>query len=113
MVVLFYYILIISAIVLLAGSLPFLVQSQPSVDSEKLSAYECGFEPFGDARETFDVHFYLVGIMFIAFDVEIAFLFPWALVYQAGDSSMFEVFFILCLVFIAGFIFEYRLNVLD
>jgi NADH-quinone oxidoreductase subunit A len=44
--------------------------------SEKLSAYECGFEPFGDARQSFDVSFYLVGLMFLIFDVEIAFLFP-------------------------------------
>lgn len=110
---LFYYILVILAIVVLAASLPFLVQSQPAVSSEKLSAYECGFEPFGDARDTFDVHFYLVGIMFIAFDVEIAFLFPWVLTYGSGDQGIFEIFFLLCLIFIAGFVFEYRLNVLD
>ena len=47
--------------------------------SEKVSAYECGFEPFDEARKTFDIHFYIVAILFIIFDVEIAFLFPWAI----------------------------------
>jgi NADH-quinone oxidoreductase subunit A len=47
-----------------------------SPEAEKFSAYECGFEPFGDSRETFDVQYYLVGIMFLIFDIEVAFLFP-------------------------------------
>jgi len=59
---------IITALVLILG------QEVPSV--EKVSSYECGFEPFGDARDNFDVTFYLVGLLFLIFDVEIAFLFP-------------------------------------
>ena len=63
------------AVVIVLAS--FLVARQKP-DSEKLSAYECGFEPFADARSKFDVRFYLVAILFIIFDLEVAFLFPWA-----------------------------------
>ena len=68
-----------------------------SPDSEKLSAYECGFEAFDDARSKFDVRFYLVSILFIIFDLEIAFLFPWAVQLKEYRSSRFlfyDVFFI-------------------
>ena len=58
-------------------AVPFLIAPQ-APDSEKLSAYECGFNAFGDARMKFDVRFYLVSILFIIFDLEVAFLFPWA-----------------------------------
>lgn len=109
---LLYYLISIFGIVLLAGSLPFLLQSFPFVDSERVSAYECGFEPFGDARDTFDVHFYLVGLIFIVFDIEIVFLMPWALTYN-NNSTIFELFFVLCVIFIAGFVFESRARVLD
>lgn len=54
------------------------IAAKQKPDAEKLSPYECGFEPFGDARSKFDVRFYLVSILFIIFDLEIAFLFPWA-----------------------------------
>ena len=64
----------LAAIILLAS----LVVARQSPDREKISAYECGFEPFGDARQRFDVRFYLVAILFIIFDLEVAFLFPWA-----------------------------------
>jgi len=76
MLFLLYYLIAIALIVLFAGALPFILQSFPYVDSDRVSAYECGFEPFGDARDTFDVHFYLVGLMFIVFDIEIVFLIP-------------------------------------
>jgi len=67
-------------------AIPFVVAlNRP--DKEKLSAYECGFEPFSDARSTFDVRFYLVAILFIIFDLEIAFLFPWAV--SLGDIGVF------------------------
>lgn len=88
------------------------MQSFPYTDSERVSAYECGFEPFGDARDTFDVHFYLVGLIFIVFDIEIVFLMPWALTYN-NDVASFELFALLTLIFIAGFIFESRAKVLD
>ena len=59
-------------------------------DSEKLSPYECGFDPFDDARSKFDIRFYLVAILFIIFDLEVAFLFPWAVVF--GDIGFFGFF---------------------
>ncbi len=82
-------------------------------DSEKLSPYECGFEPFEDARIRFDVRYYLVAILFIIFDLEVAFLFPWAV--SLGDIGLFG--FWSMLVFLAvltvGFIYEWRKGALE
>jgi NADH-quinone oxidoreductase subunit A len=82
-------------------------------DAEKLSAYECGFEPFGDARQRFDVRFYLVAILFIIFDLEVAFLFPWAV--ALGDIGLFG--FWSMVVFLAvltvGFIYEWQKGALE
>jgi len=82
-------------------------------DSEKLSPYECGFEAFEDARMKFDVRYYLVAILFILFDLEIAFLFPWAVVLQ--DIGWFG--FISMLVFlgilVVGFIYEWKKGALE
>ena len=82
-------------------------------DPEKLSAYECGFEPFQDSRMEFDVRFYLVAILFIIFDLEIAFLFPWAIslgnIGILGFSSMMIFLFILTI----GFIYEWKKGALD
>ena len=82
-------------------------------DPEKLSAYECGFEPFNDSRMEFDVRFYLVAILFIIFDLEIAFLFPWAIslgnIGGLGFISMMIFLFILTI----GFIYEWKKGALD
>ena len=82
-------------------------------DPEKLSAYECGFEPFNDSRMEFDVRFYLVAILFIIFDLEIAFLFPWAIslgkIGILGFISMMIFLFILTV----GFIYEWKKGALD
>jgi NADH-quinone oxidoreductase subunit A len=82
-------------------------------DSEKLAAYECGFDPFGDARGQFDVRFYLVAILFIIFDLEVAFLFPWAV--ALGDIGLFG--FWSMVVFLAvltiGFVYEWRKGALE
>ena len=82
-------------------------------DKEKLSAYECGFEPFEDARVKFDVRFYLVAILFIIFDLEVAFLFPWAislsLIGLVGYLSMMIFLFILTV----GFVYEWKKGALD
>ena len=82
-------------------------------DPEKLSAYECGFEAFGDSRMEFDVRFYLVAILFIIFDLEIAFLFPWAIslgsIGPLGFWSMMIFLFILTI----GFIYEWKKGALD
>jgi NADH-quinone oxidoreductase subunit A len=82
-------------------------------DPEKLSVYECGFEPFNDSRMEFDVRFYLVAILFIIFDLEIAFLFPWAIslgnIGTLGFCSMMIFLFILTV----GFIYEWKKGALD
>ena len=82
-------------------------------DPEKLSTYECGFEAFNDSRMEFDVRFYLVAILFIIFDLEIAFLFPWAIslgnIGLLGFSSMMIFLFILTI----GFIYEWKKGALD
>jgi NADH-quinone oxidoreductase subunit A len=82
-------------------------------DKEKLSPYECGFDPFGDARVRFDVRYYLVAILFIIFDLEVAFLFPWAV--ALGDIGMFG--FWSMIVFLAiltiGFIYEWKKGALE
>ena len=87
--------------------------SPKNPDPEKLSAYECGFEAFGDSRMEFDVRFYLVAILFIIFDLEIAFLFPWAIslgnIGLLGFSSMMIFLFILTI----GFIYEWKKGALD
>ena len=87
--------------------------SPKNPDPEKLSAYECGFEAFGDSRMEFDVRFYLVAILFIIFDLEIAFLFPWAVslgnIGPLGFWSMMIFLFILTI----GFIYEWKKGALD
>ena len=89
------------------------IASPNNPDPEKLSAYECGFEPFQDSRMEFDVRFYLVAILFIIFDLEIAFLFPWAIslgnIGLLGFSSMMIFLFILTV----GFIYEWKKGALD
>ena len=80
---------------------------------EKLSAYECGFEPFNDSRMKFDVRFYLVAILFIIFDLEIAFLFPWAISLGNLGSSGFWSMMIFLFILTVGFIYEWKKGVLD
>jgi NADH-quinone oxidoreductase subunit A len=98
------------AVAMVSGS--FLLGRQRP-DSEKLSPYECGFEPFEDARIRFDVRYYLVAILFIIFDLEVAFLFPWAV--SLGDIGLFG--FWSMVVFLAvltiGFIYEWRKGALE
>ncbi len=88
-------------------AIPFVVALK-NPDKEKLSAYECGFEAFGDARGQFDVRFYLVAILFIIFDLEIAFLFPWAIVLkEVGVFGFWSMMVFLALLTI-GFIYEWK-----
>ena len=91
---------------------PFLVAyKQP--DPEKLSAYECGFNAFDDARMKFDVRFYLVAILFIIFDLEVTFLFPWAVVYgQLGVYGFWSMMVFLA-VLTVGFIYEWKKGALE
>ena len=90
-----------------------LILSPNQPDPEKLSAYECGFEPFEDSRGEFDVRFYLVAILFIIFDLEIAFLFPWAI--SLGKIGIFGFISMMIFLFILtiGFIYEWKKGALD
>ena len=82
-------------------------------DSEKLSAYECGFNAFDDARMKFDVRFYLVAILFIIFDLEVSFLFPWAVAFgQVGLFGFWSMMVFLAVLTI-GFIYEWRKGALE
>ena len=87
--------------------------SPKNPDSQKLSAYECGFEAFSDSRMEFDVRFYLVAILFIIFDLEIAFLFPWAISLGNLGSLGFWSMMIFLLVLTIGFIYEWKKGALD
>lgn len=82
-------------------------------DPEKLSPYECGFEPFADARGKFDVRFYLVSILFIIFDLEVAFLFPWAVTLGKIGAFGFWSMVIFLGVLTVGFIYEWKKGALD
>ena len=91
---------------------PFLV-AYNSPDPEKLSAYECGFNAFDDARMKFDVRFYLVAILFIIFDLEVAFLFPWAITFgELGWFGMWSMMVFLG-VLTVGFVYEWRKGALE
>ena len=82
-------------------------------DKEKLSAYECGFEAFADSRMKFDVRYYLVAILFIVFDLEIAFLFPWAVVFQQiGLIALIEMGLFLLLL-VVGFAYVWKKGALE
>jgi NADH-quinone oxidoreductase subunit A len=98
------------AVAMVAGS--FMLARQ-RLDSEKLSPYECGFEPFEDARIRFDVRYYLVAILFIIFDLEVAFLFPWAV--SLGDIGLFGFWSMVVFlgVLTVGFIYEWRKGALE
>ena len=92
--------------------LPFVV-APVNPDAEKLSAYECGFNAFDDARMKFDVRFYLVSILFIIFDLEVAFLFPWAI--TLGDIGLFGFWSMMVFLGILtiGFIYEWKKGALE
>ena len=112
------YLSIIFFLVIALGlSLSFIVLnfifSPKKPDPEKLSAYECGFEAFDDSRMEFDVRFYLVAILFIIFDLEIAFLFPWAV--SLGNIGLMGFLSMMIFLFIlsVGFVYEWKKGALD
>lgn len=99
----------LSALMLIAS----LIVGKKNPDPDKLAAYECGFDAFDDARSKFDVRFYLVAILFIIFDLEIAFLFPWAV--TLGDIGLFGFWSMVMFLGIltVGFIYEWNKGALD
>jgi NADH-quinone oxidoreductase subunit A len=99
----------------IAGALmiaPFIIAYR-SPDPEKLSAYECGFDAFDDSRMNFDVRFYLVSILFIIFDLEVAFLFPWAISFGTLGVFGFWSMMLFLAVLTIGFIYEWRKGALE
>jgi NADH-quinone oxidoreductase subunit A len=103
----------IAAALCIAFVLVPLVIAPSKPDPEKLSAYECGFNAFSDARMKFDVRFYLVSILFIIFDLEVAFLFPWAI--TLGDTGFFAFWSMMAFlgVLTVGFIYEWKKGALE
>lgn len=83
------------------------------LDTEKLSAYECGFDPFDDSRSAFDVRFYLVGILFIIFDLEVSFLFPWAVSLHSIPSEGLLSMTVFLVILTVGFVYEWLQGALN
>ena len=112
-----YLSIIIFVLIALALSIGFIIinyaVAPKNPDPEKLSAYECGFSPFSDSRIKFDVRFYLVAILFIIFDLEIAFLFPWAV--SLGNIGLLGFYSMMAFLFIltVGFIYEWKKGALE
>ena len=100
---------IVSGALLLA---PFLVAYQ-APDAEKLSAYECGLKAFEDGRMTFVVRFYLVSLLFIIFDLEVAFLFPWAVAFRGLGAVGFWSMLVFLAVLTVGFVYEWKKGALE
>lgn len=112
------FLVIAGGISFLMGVLPLVIPmifgfNATKPDADKLSQYECGFEAFGDARKKFDVRFYLVSILFIIFDLEVAFLFPWAV--SLGKIGLLGFWSMIAFlgVLTVGFIYEWKKGALD
>lgn len=97
--------------VVFIGAAVLIAKQKP--DDEKLSAYECGFDAFEDTRDRFDVRFYLVAILFIIFDLEVAFLFPWAITLGETGAFGFWSMFIFLFILTVGFVYEWRKGALE
>ena len=106
------FIIVSSLLAFIFFFLSYIVATQ-NADTEKLSAYECGFDPFNDARNTFDVRFYLVAILFIIFDLEVSFLFPWCI--NIGNLSIFSFWsmIVFLLILTIGFVYEWKKGALE
>ena len=105
--------IIIGLVIAIGMTMLSFVVGQRKPDNEKLSAYECGFEAFSDSRMEFDVRFYLVAILFIIFDLEIAFLFPWAVTLSNTGLFGFWSMMVFLSVLTVGFIYEWKKGALD
>jgi NADH-quinone oxidoreductase subunit A len=89
------------------------VLSSKQDDAEKLSAYECGFNPFSDSRAEFDVKFYIVAILFLIFDLELSFLFPFSVCLEYVSIAGFYCVFIFLFILTIGFVYEWKKGALD
>jgi NADH-quinone oxidoreductase subunit A len=106
----FFIVSVILSIILVFASL--LVINQYG-DSEKVSAYECGFDPFDDSRSRFDIRFYLVSILFIVFDLEVSFLFPWSVCLESQKFVSILSMVLFLGILTIGFIYEWKKDALD
>ena len=109
-IIIFLGLAIVIGLVLIIAAMVLAVRNP---DPEKLSAYECGFNAFDDARMKFDVRFYLVSILFIIFDLEIAFLFPWAVAFKDISMVGFWSMIVFLGVLTAGFAYEWKKGALE
>ena len=109
-IVVFFGVSLFIGVALMAA--PFLIAIR-NPDPEKVSAYECGFNAFDDARMKFDVRFYLVSILFIIFDLEVAFLFPWAVAFKSVGAFGFWSMMAFLGVLTVGFVYEWRKGALE
>ena len=105
--------LVIAGVIAVAMIAASYVLARQRPDPEKLSPYECGFEPFEDARVRFDVRYYLVAILFILFDLEIAFLFPWAAVVNDIGLPGFVSMMVFLAILVVGFVYEWMKGALE
>lgn len=87
--------------------------SPRKIDSEKISAYECGYNPFEDSRIRFDIKFYLISILFVIFDLEIIYLFPWAVTLKHTSYAGFAIMLIFLVLLTIGFVYEWKKGALD
>jgi len=109
--VLVHFIAVITIAALILGLSAWVGVKRPS--REKLSPYECGIPPVGDARERFSVSFYLVGMLFILFDVEAVFLYPWAVIYRSLKWFGFVEMFVYIAILLAGYVYIWKKGALD
>ena len=108
----FVYFIIALALSLILVGVSFIFATKKS-DPEKISAYECGFDPFDDARSRFDIQFYLVAILFIIFDLEVSFLFPWCVVISNLPLFAFWSMFVFLFILTIGFVYEWKKGALE
>jgi NADH:ubiquinone oxidoreductase subunit 3 (subunit A) len=99
------FLLLVTIIIFIVLGLIYFINI-PTNDYEKHSAYECGFEPFGDARSFFDIHFYTIGLLFIIFDLEIVFLVPFAVNIEATTPVQYCNFIFFMVILLVGFYYE-------
>lgn len=107
------FIIMATGLSLVLLSIPYVLARFDKSNADKYKQYECGFEAFDDARKPFDVRFYLVSILFVIFDLEVAFLFPWAVSFGNIGIVGFSVMMIFLFILTVGFIYEWRKGALE
>jgi len=106
------YFILTAGIVFILFGVSYIVANQ-KLYAEKVVGYECGFDPFSDARDPFHIKFYLISILFIIFDIEVVFFFPWAIAFQEFQFKEFYAMYFFVFVLTLGFIYEWKKGALD